>query len=121
MTINPFTAVKAATASGVESSRGSQTSAQDEPTKATPLGQDAFMQLLLTQLQHQDPTSPRADGEFLAQLAQFTQLEQLQEINEKLDAIATAFSLVGTTTTTTESSTMSSAVGHAVTAPAGSK
>lgn len=120
MTINPFTAVKAATTSGVEPSRGSQAAARDEATKATSLGQDAFMQLLLTQLQHQDPTSPRADGEFLAQLAQFTQLEQLQQINEKLDAIATAFSLVGTTTTT-ESSTLSSAVGHAVTAPAGSR
>lgn len=120
MTISPFTAVRATSASGVEPSRGSQKSVQDEPTKATSLGQDAFMQLLLTQLQHQDPTSPRADGEFLAQLAQFTQLEQLQKINEKLDAIATAFSLVGTTTTT-ESSPMSSAVGHAVTAPTGSK
>lgn len=120
MTINPFTAVKAATTSGVEPSRGPKTSPQDEATKAASLGQDAFMQLLLTQLQHQDPTSPRADGEFLAQLAQFTQLEQLQQINEKLDAIATAFSLVGTTTTT-ESSTLSSAVGHAVTAPTGSR
>ncbi|MCC7034578.1 MAG: hypothetical protein IT179_17290 [Acidobacteria bacterium] len=56
-----------------------------------PLGQDAFMKLLLTQLQHQDPTQPQADGEFLAQLAQFSTLEQLQAMNAKLDVIAGIF------------------------------
>lgn len=120
MTINPFTTVRAASAAGVQESRATQTAAEDGSTPSTAMGQDAFMQLLLTQLQHQDPTSPRADGEFLAQLAQFSQLEQLQQINEKLDALAGAFSLVGTTTTT-ESSTISGTVGHAQTAPAGSK
>jgi flagellar basal-body rod modification protein FlgD len=73
-----------------------------------PLGQETFMQLLLTQLQNQDPTSPQADGEFLAQLAQFSQLEQLQAMNKKLDAIATFFSAMNTTTTTESSSTSSS-------------
>lgn len=120
MTIDSLAAVKAATTPGVQQSRGPHASAQDKSTTAPPMGQDAFMQLLLTQLQHQDPTSPRADGEFLAQLAQFTQLEQLQQINEKLDALARAFSLVDTTTAT-ESSALSSTVGHAATAPAGSR
>ena len=41
----------------------------------------------MTQLQHQDPTQPQADGEFLAQLAQFSQLEQLQQLNDKIDAL----------------------------------
>lgn len=52
------------------------------------LGRDAFLNLLVTQLQNQDPTQPQADGEFLAQLAQFSQLEQLQQMNQKLDALA---------------------------------
>ena len=30
------------------------------------MGKDAFLKLLVTQLQHQDPTKPQADGEFLA-------------------------------------------------------
>lgn len=120
MTINPFAAVKTTSTTAVEPSRDPKTQPTSTPTKAASMGQDAFMQLLLTQLQHQDPTSPRADGEFLAQLAQFTQLEQLQQINEKLDALARAFSLVGTTTTT-ESSIMSSTVESALTAPAGSR
>jgi flagellar basal-body rod modification protein FlgD len=61
------------------------------PTASAPedsLGRNAFLNLLVTQLQHQDPTQPQADGEFLAQLAQFSQLEQLQEMNQKLDALA---------------------------------
>jgi flagellar basal-body rod modification protein FlgD len=52
------------------------------------------MKLLLTQLQHQDPTQPQEDGEFLAQLAQFSSLEQLQQMNEKLDLIAKFFNEV---------------------------
>lgn len=51
------------------------------------LGRNAFLNLLVTQLQHQDPTQPQADGEFLAQLAQFSQLEQLQQLNQKFDAL----------------------------------
>jgi flagellar basal-body rod modification protein FlgD len=54
-------------------------------------GRDAFLNLLITQLQHQDPTQPQADGEFLAQLAQFSTLEQLQQVNKTLETIATYF------------------------------
>jgi flagellar basal-body rod modification protein FlgD len=61
---------------------------------ADPLGRDAFMNLLLTQLQHQDPTQPQADGEFLAQLAQFSALEQLQSMNSKLESMASFFNSV---------------------------
>jgi len=60
-------------------------------TRASALGQDAFMRLLLTQMQNQDPTAPQADTEFLAQLAQFSALEQLQQMNQKLDDIAEVF------------------------------
>lgn len=51
------------------------------------LGRNAFLNLLVTQLQNQDPTQPQADGEFLAQLAQFSQLEQLQLMNQRLEAL----------------------------------
>lgn len=63
-------------------------SAADTATKADDsLGRNAFLNLLVTQLQHQDPTQPQADGEFLAQLAQFSQLEQLQLMNERLETL----------------------------------
>lgn len=51
------------------------------------LGRSAFLNLLVTQLQHQDPTQPQADGEFLAQLATFSQLEQLQRMNQTLESL----------------------------------
>ena len=53
------------------------------------LGQDAFLNLLVTQMQHQDPTAPQDSGEFIVQLAQFSSLEQLQQIEQTLTGIDT--------------------------------
>jgi flagellar basal-body rod modification protein FlgD len=71
-------------ASGTDE-RGTSTSAG---TKG--LGRDAFLQLLVTQLAHQDPMKPQADGEFIAQMAQFSSLEQLQQMQATLEQIRVA-------------------------------
>jgi flagellar basal-body rod modification protein FlgD len=60
------------------------------------LGRDAFLQLLTTQLAHQDPMQPQADTEFIAQLAQFSSLEQLQQMHSTLDTIAATLTLPAT-------------------------
>jgi flagellar basal-body rod modification protein FlgD len=51
------------------------------------LGKDDFMKILMTQLQHQDPSKPLEDREFIAQMAQFTSLEQLSNMNTEMKAI----------------------------------
>ena len=94
----------------IDPTSGSSASNSTDTTKKTgndALGKDAFLNLLVTQLQHQDPTQPMADGEFLAQLAQFSSLEQLQQMNQSLTQIAQFYSALnpdaaGNTTAKTE-------------------
>lgn len=66
-----------------------------QPKRGTSeLGKEAFLQLLMCQMQNQDPLNPSTDTEFVAQLATFSQLEQLQNlyaVSEK----SQAFNLVG--------------------------
>jgi flagellar basal-body rod modification protein FlgD len=50
------------------------------------LGKEAFLKILVTQLQNQDPTQPQKDGEFVAQMAQLSVLEQLSNLNTSLSA-----------------------------------
>ena len=69
---------------------GGNTSVVETPKRKDQLGRDAFLQLLTTQLAHQDPTAPQDNGEMIAQLAQFSSLEQLTQIQQTLDAIGVA-------------------------------
>ena len=49
------------------------------------LGKDAFLKILITQLQNQDPTAPMDDKEFIAQMAQFSSLEQMQNMTKAIE------------------------------------
>lgn len=44
-----------------------------------------FMNLLVAQIQHQDPLSPMDNAEFTGQITQFTMLEELQGLATKMD------------------------------------
>ena len=55
---------------------------------ADPLtSKDAFLKLLVAQLQNQNPLSPSDPVTFLAQLTQFSQLEQSMAMRNELAAI----------------------------------
>ena len=56
-----------------------------EPVKD--LGKDEFLKLLITELQHQDPTNPMEDREFIAQMAQFSSLEQMLNFNKNMETL----------------------------------
>ena len=51
------------------------------------LGKEDFLNLLIAQLQHQDPLDPTDSVEFTAQLAQFSSLEQLSNVNDNLEKL----------------------------------
>lgn len=72
----------AAPASSTSSSSTSNSSLLD------PLGNEqTFLQLLVAQLQNQDPTQPQDGIQFISQLAQFATLEQDVEMRTDLDSI----------------------------------
>ncbi len=48
------------------------------------VSKEAFMQLLVAQIKHQNPLNPADGVQFLTQLAQFSELEQLVSINTTL-------------------------------------
>ena len=62
----------------------------------TELDRDAFLQLLVTQLRHQDPLNPMDDRDFIAQMAQFSALEQMVQLNQTFERTQ-AFSMIGKT------------------------
>jgi flagellar basal-body rod modification protein FlgD len=64
--------------------------------------EQVFLQLLVAQIQNQDPLNPTDSTTFMTQLAQFSDLEQLININQSVGQIDVA---VGGTTTSQQSTT----------------
>lgn len=60
----------------------------DKAGKNDKMGQNQFLQLLVTQMQNQDPINPMDSKEFASQLAQFNSVEQLVNVNKGLESLA---------------------------------
>ena len=71
----------------------SSTASASTTTSATSnaLGQEDFLEILIAQLQNQDPTDPVDTTEFTSQLTQYSSLEQLMNMNTRLDTLIADF------------------------------
>ncbi|HEY3698077.1 MAG TPA: flagellar hook assembly protein FlgD [Spongiibacteraceae bacterium] len=67
------------------------TTAASSASSTTPgLGQDAFLQLLVTQLKNQSPLNPQDNTAFVAQLAQFSSLQGIQNLNTTMTNLSSS-------------------------------
>ena len=73
----------------ISASYDSSASATEKKDDA--LGRDAFLKMMIAQLQNQDPLNPMEGSEFSSQLAQFSQLEQLLTLNETMLSMQESF------------------------------
>lgn len=55
------------------------------------LGKNEFLNLLVAQLNNQNPLEPQSNGEFIAQLAQFSQVEGIEKLNGSMDSLVSGF------------------------------
>ncbi len=51
------------------------------------MGKDDFLQILVAQIQSQDPLDPQDANEFTSQLCQFSQLEQLMNLDDTINSL----------------------------------
>lgn len=84
---NPFASIGLSTPSGTSTTENA--SGVDATTALS--GQN-FMQLLLTQVQNQDPLNPMDSTAFLGQLAQLSTVSGIQDLNTNFSTLSTALS-----------------------------
>lgn len=86
---------------------GSTTSAASSQTSLSSLG-STFMQLLVQELQNQDPTAPMDSTQMVGQMISLNQLDQVASINQLLT------NTLGNTSTTATSHVSSSGLAKAL-------
>lgn len=62
---------------------------QDNPSNE--LGKNEFLELMIAQMQNQNPLEPQANAEFVAQLAQFSQVEGIQNMSSGFESLANSY------------------------------
>ena len=96
------------------------TSSSPAASTAPSLDYNAFLKLLMAQMQNQDPLSPTDSTQWVSQLATFSSVEQSIQANAKLDqilqdsSVSEAEALIGRTVTSADGSVSGSVVSVAL-------
>jgi flagellar basal-body rod modification protein FlgD len=76
------------TISGIQSTDPNYGITSAAATASQKLDKHAFLKLLVTQLQNQDPLAPTDSTQFVSQMAQFSSLEEMQNLNDSFIGMA---------------------------------
>jgi len=96
----------------------SSSSSTKKTSSGTGLGEQDFLQLLVAEMQYQDPLEPQTNTDYIAQLATFTQVQDIEDMQNVVTSMQ-ASNLVGkyvvlnvTSSTTGETSTVTGSVDY---------
>mgnify|MGYP000958946122 CR=1 FL=1 len=64
---------------------------KQENTQNKDLGKNEFLNLLVAQLNNQNPLEPQGNGEFIAQLAQFSTVEGVEKLNTSMESLLSGY------------------------------
>lgn len=64
---------------------------KQDTTQNKELGKNEFLNLLVAQLNNQNPLEPQGNGEFIAQLAQFSQVEGIEKLNTSMESLLSGY------------------------------
>src|SRR5574344_3126344 len=96
ITVNGVTYDASTYSSSSAASSATSTSTSTSTSSSTALNKDAFLQLLVTQMQYQDPLDPQDNSQYLSQLAQFSSLEQMTNVASALTGVSTLVNNIDT-------------------------
>jgi flagellar basal-body rod modification protein FlgD len=105
------TAAQAQSTSGANSTTGSGSSTSSSSSVGSLTSEQTFLQLLVAQIQNQDPLNPTDSIQFVGQLVQYSELEQLMGINQGVQTLtsdSTSTSSTGSSSNSNGSSTPTS-------------
>lgn len=64
---------------------------EDREVKGDDLGKNEFLELLVAQMNNQNPLEPQENGEFIGQLAQFSTVEGVEKLNSSMETILSGY------------------------------
>ncbi|WP_261842441.1 flagellar hook capping FlgD N-terminal domain-containing protein [Aliamphritea ceti] len=76
------------TTSSVYDQINAQNKSQSTQTSQTSSDSDMFMQLMIAQLQNQDPTSPAETNDFMQQISSMSQVESINNLNVTMNNLS---------------------------------